>query len=358
MAETPNFEKCTLAYTLPWEAGWVTALTFLGTSRKLAAGNEHGQIMLWEVPEKAGETAPLPTRRLDGHTNYVSRLFSAADGKTLISASYDHSLRYWDMAAASKGEDTVVLQTKKVPNKEPVPTLTHKVELQASEKTLTGHKDWVQATDLSTDGNLLVSGDDKGNVIVWDRPAGTELRRWQLKGWAFAIALSPDAKLAAVTERIPLIFDSGRQAALRIWDVTTGQMVKDFSNQQGAKGEHFGAAAWSPNGKLLAVGQGNESSGKIYLLDAETGKKVQEIAGHLSGVNELCFLEEGKLLLSTGRDTAIRVWQTSDGKKLAEVGKPRGGQFKDWYHAMSLSADRKWLAAADMAGAVAVFAVG
>ncbi|MBL8792649.1 MAG: PD40 domain-containing protein [Planctomycetia bacterium] len=358
MADTPNFEKSTLAYTLPWESGWVTALTFVGASRKIAAGNEHGQIVVWEVPEKAGETAPLPTRRLDGHTNYISRLLSTPDGKTLISASYDHTLRYWDLAAAAKGEDTIVLQTKKAQNKEPVPTLTHKVELQPAEKTLTGHKDWVQAVALSTDGNTLVSGDDKGVVIVWDRPAGTESRRWQLKGWAFAIALSPDAKLAAVAERIPLIFDSGRQAALRLWDVSTGQMVKDFSAQQGTRGEHFGAIAWSPDGKLLAVGQGNESNGKIYLLDAETGKKVQELAGHLSGVNELTFLDGGKQLLSTGRDTCLRVWQTSDGKKLAEVGKPRGGQFKDWYHAMSLSADQKYLAAADMAGAVAVYAVG
>ena len=42
MADTPSFDKPTLAWTLPWENGWVTALTFVGPSRRLAAANDLG----------------------------------------------------------------------------------------------------------------------------------------------------------------------------------------------------------------------------------------------------------------------------------------------------------------------------
>jgi hypothetical protein len=41
-----------------------------------------------------------------------------------------------------------------------------------------------------------------------------------------------------------------------------------------------------------------------------------------------------------------------------ELGKGRGGQFKDWLHALTFSADGRWLAAADIAGAVQVWRLG
>jgi hypothetical protein len=42
-------------------------------------------------------------------------------------------------------------------------------------------------------------------------------------------------------------------------------------------------------------------------------------------------------------------------RSLAGRGKLRGGQFKDWIHAVSFSADGRWLAAADMAGGISVW---
>ena len=61
--------------------------------------------------------------------------------------------------------------------------------------------------------------------------------------------------------------------------------------------------------------------------------------------------KDGKVVYSAGRDTTVRGWRVEDGKLLHELGKGRGGQFKDWLHAVSFNADGTWLAAADMAGA-------
>ena len=44
--------------------------------------------------------------------------------------------------------------------------------------------------------------------------------------------------------------------------------------------------------------------------------------------------------------------------RVAQLGKPRGGQSKDWLHALTISPDGKWLAAGDMAGAVQVWTLG
>jgi WD40 repeat protein len=363
VAETVHFDKAALAWNLPWDVDWVTAVCFLGSTRRVAAGNNLGQILLWDLPEKPGPAAPPPVRRLDGHTNVISRLASTGDGRWLISASYDHTIRFWDMQAPGKDavtvplnsrarEDLIARSASKVP-----PLLEAKVQVQESARALTGHREWITGLVLSRDEQLLLSGDDGSQVIVWDRPGGKELRRWQIKGWSYALALSPDNKQALVSERLPLVFDSGQHAGVKLWDATTGKMQRDLGPD--FKGMYLAAAAYSPDGKLLALGRGGEAdgpSGKVFLIDPATGKKVRELnPGHQYGVTDLAFHPDGKHLASSGRDTVVRIWSTEDGKLVKELGKPRGGQFKDWIHALSFTPDGLWLAAADMAGAVQVW---
>ena len=92
------------------------------------------------------------------------------------------------------------------------------------------------------------------------------------------------------------------------------------------------------------------------LVDPATGKVVKELGpGHLDGGTDLAWHPDNKHLASSGRDTTVRVWDTATGKLVSEVGKGRGGQFKDWVCAVAWSADGAWIAAADMAGAVQVW---
>src|SRR5262249_49699805 len=111
MAEVTNFDKAALAWSLQWDADWVTSVAFVGEGRTLAAGNNLGQILLWELPDKPGGAAPAPLRKLDGHTNVISRLLPMPDGR-LLSSSYDHTIRVWDVKAAASGSETVPLNAR------------------------------------------------------------------------------------------------------------------------------------------------------------------------------------------------------------------------------------------------------
>src|SRR4051812_48917281 len=178
----PDLSKPTLAWTLPWDADWVTAVAFLGPPGGVAAGNTLGQIVVGELPDKPGGDTPKPVARLDGHTNVISRLAATPDGKTLISASYDRSIRYWDIPAklpdatepitlnARTVEDTTRRKSNgaKVP-----PAIEAKVAVLKASHTLTEHKEWIVGMELSRDGKAMISGDDGGHVIVWDSAAGT-----------------------------------------------------------------------------------------------------------------------------------------------------------------------------------------
>jgi WD40 repeat protein len=364
MAETPHFDKATDAWTLPWDPDWATAVAFLGPSRRLAAGNNLGDILVWELPEKPDAAAPQPARLLQGHTNVVTRLLSSPDGRWLISSSDDHTIRYWDMDAAPKGEATVALNARTradliAHSSSKVPAaMEAKVSVFSAAQVLDAHKEWIGAMAMTPDGQTLISGDDAGQIIVWDRPTGKELRRWKTKGWAYGIALSPDAKQAFVSERLPLVFDSGRYNGVKLWDATKGEVQHDMTADY--KDMFIAAAAFSPDGKVLALARGGEAgegpTGKVFLVDPATGKKTRELTpGHLCGATDLAFHRDGKHFASSGRDTQVRIWNVEDGSLVKELGKPRGGQFKDWICAVSFSADGLWLAGADMAGAVQVW---
>jgi len=361
----PDLTKPTQAWTLTWDADWVTSVAFIGSTRKVAAGNNLGGILVWDLPEKPGGDAPKPTLRLDGHTNCVSKLAATPDGKTLLSASYDHTVRLWDTSAVPTGEDKIVLNAMAIADAErrknngakAPPAMPATVGVVKASTAFDAHKEWVVNLDLTRDGKTVISGDDGGHVIIWDRESKAIQKRWQVKGWAYALALSSDKKQACVGERFPLVFDGGRHAAIKLWDTSTGEATKDLSAE--FKGMHMAAAAYSLDGKVLAVGRGGESdgaSGIVTLLDPANGKKIKALTpGHISGLTDLAFHPDGKHLASAGRDTVVRIWEVASGKLVSEVGKSRGGQFKDWIHAVSWSADGAWLAAADMAGAVNVW---
>ena len=148
-----------------------------------------------------------------------------------------------------------------------------------------------------------------------------------------------------MSRSVPTKLDSGSLSALRLWDVQTGEVKADLSKDIK---ERMAAAAFSRDGKWLAVCRGGEAnglSGKVTLLDPATGKKIRETSpGHLDGATDLAFHPDGKHIFSSGRDTLVKIWRLDDGKLVRDLGKSRGAQFKDWICAISISPDGRLLA--------------
>lgn len=380
-------------WQLSFEGDWPCAVTFLGSSRRFAAGNRTGQIYVWELPEErpAGgekDTPPnfAPVRRLDGHTNGITGLIATQDGRTLISSSLDRTIRLWDVNSEPSGTDEVVLDMKvreRIARTKPsaerpaileAPGTT--VEIIKSQHMLEGHTEWIKALGISADEKRLISGDDACHSIVWNLETREQIASWHGydRVWVSSAALSPDGKTAFVGEY------AGRRSSFdvpaaqaRLWNVDDATMtldllktwtpdVKDESRVDSyGYGQAWGklikrglvCASFSPDGKLLAVGQGGETDkGQIHLVNVESGEIERTISGHRYGACDVRFSADSKLVLSSGRDTLVRVCQVADGKEIATLGKERGGQFKDWLHAIAISPNQEYVAAADIAGLV------
>lgn len=386
-------------FQLTCEGSWPTSVAFLGDSRRLVAGNQRGELFLWDLDreplppdeetlKRDAERRPNihPVRRLDGHAGQILRLLWSDGEQRLVSSGADRKIRVWDVAVAAAGSDQAVLDAdqrksaakRNKSNAEAILTAPGvEVETQPAQETLAGHADWVYGLALAADGRRLVSGDDAGRTIVWDWPRRKEIARWDGHKMCGVVstAVAPDSSKCFVAEFRMRRGDFDRPPAqAKLFALDGGELLvdllvvqfpdvkeRDNSYGYGTKwhkfvGNGFVASAFSPDGKLLAVGQGGEiGDAETHLIQVADGQLLRSVGKHKYGVCDLAFSADGAHLLTSGRDTTVRIFQTSDGKEVAALGAPRGGQFKDWISAIALSPDERLLAAADISGSIQVW---
>jgi hypothetical protein len=125
-------------------------------------------------------------RTLEGHTSYVTCVAVTADGRQAISASWDCTLKVWDL-----GSGKLV-------------------------RTLEGHAALVIGVAVTADGRAVSASSDT-TLKVWDLGSGELVRT--LEGHASkvtGVAMTADGCLA---------LSASQDRTLRIWDVTTSRTV-------------------------------------------------------------------------------------------------------------------------------------
>jgi WD40 repeat protein len=183
---------------------------------------------------------------------------------------------------------------------------------------------------LSPDGKLLASGDEVGNITLWNmetgQPEGQPLNDGR-EGYISSLAFSSNGKtLAAVYNKV---FEN----SLVLWDVETG-MSMDVPLT--ILPYH---AAFSPNGKILAAG----GSDGLILWDVEAGKPAEkQLDDSTFYVGDFAFSPDGKTLaMPAPHDNSIIVWNTETGQQITQLTSPYNAQI------ITFSPDGKILAADD-----------
>jgi len=173
------------------------------------------------------------------------------DGKLVVTAGGDKSIRIWDAATAR--------EVKKISD-----------QVGA-----------VRSIAISGDGTRLISAGDN-SLDVWDLATGKGTQSWKTPSPSRQIALSKDGKRAV---------SAGKD--VYVWDVETGKLVKTLE----PIGKDALSVALSPDGRRIASGA---SDGRVYLWDLESGALLTTLADGKGPVEAVAFSPTGRYLLTAG----------------------------------------------------------
>lgn len=324
----------------------VRSLAFSNDGKTLVAGLIHRGFVVCSIDEGS------IVAEIGGHTDGVSGLVFSPDDATLVSVSWDRTMRTW---------------------------LAADFALPAGETVLRGHTNHVMDVAFSPDGSIVASASRDGWLRLWDPVLGTEIARLgRGEGSMREVAFSADGRWigAACGDSIVRVWDAvtgelvheltGHERAataiafdvmteriaagsedgmVRIWELTSGAPVLAFK----AHSARVNSIDFSPDSARIATASRDQTAG---LWNAESGRIVANLDAHESDVFAALFSADGRALYTGSRDQTIRVWDGTTGAPVRTLG--GHGQYVT---SLALSPDGARLAAGSWFGEIVLFDV-
>jgi hypothetical protein len=176
---------------------------------------------------------------------------------------------------------------------------------------------WAVAVTHLRGDNVMAVGLTGSSVAFYNAQSGQELAKLllplQMPGRKdfvpYQLALSSDGGQLLVVARGGTAFTEQIKPdnMITLWDMTTGEPVWTFTHEK----FHVGQAAFSPDGRYVAVGFLNDPVVRLYRI-ADT-KEVAAFKGHTLGVACIAFSPDGTMIASGGSDKTAIVWNVKDG---------------------------------------------
>ncbi len=166
-------------------------------------------------------------------------------------------------------------------------------------KSVRGHKSSVWTTAWSQDGRYLASAGMDNTIRIWEPATSSCIRVIEgIRGIVRSVAWHPDGKLLAWVST----------EELKTWDAVSGDGSRAVPSMTGMI-----SAAWSPDGKHLALGMG---TGKCLVYKTADWSVAGEWGAHTGPVNTVVWHPDGSQVASAGADRLIQVWNPATGQNL------------------------------------------
>jgi cytochrome c len=250
---------------LRFHDGAVDAVAFLRDGRAVTAGAD-ARIAVW-APGKMARGRIAPDSILAGHAGPIAALAVSPGGEALASASWDHTVRLWNVAG---GESTV----------------------------LEGHGQNVNGVAFAADGAALVSAGYDATIRIWPLPQQGAPIVAELPAPLNAVVTALGGEIAAAGADGRVYFLSPAGERLGAVEASPAPIV---------------ALAISRDGTNLAAASIN---GAVVIIDAKTRSVLRTLTEPGMPVWSVAFLPDGRTLLTGGGDRTIRRWDPETGKPL------------------------------------------
>jgi WD40 repeat protein len=223
----------------------------------LASAGFEATVGLWDLP--GGRLR----RMFRGHTDRVRTVAFSPDGRRVASAGSDKTVRIWDV---KRDEPVLVFR---------------------------GHTDTVHVLAFDPRSGLLVSAGNDRTIRGIDVDRRREVFALAGPEHQTSLAYSPDGSVLA---------SGDERGNVTIWDVATRSPRWSY---KGSDAEVWGLA-FSPDGRTLAAACGDA---RVRLWDPITGQVMLVLEGHARRVNAVAFAPDGRTLASADHDGVVRLWR-------------------------------------------------
>jgi len=297
--------------------GWVTSIaTTYEQSNLVVSSSRDKKVMIWELTPESEQGIGYARRALSGHSEPVSCVVLSSDGQFALSASWDRTMRLWDLNTGN------------------------------SVRTFKGHEKDVNSVAFSGDNRQVVSGGRDKTIKLWNTLAECKytISEDQHTDWVSCVVFSPSAKT-------PLIVSAGWDKLVKVWNLTNCKLRTNLIGHSNV----VYTCTVSPDGSLCASGG---KDGQAMLWDVNDGKNLYSLDDATGTINALTFSPKNYWLCAA-TDTAIKVWDLENKQVLDELSStapPKSGI--PWCVSLTWSADGNTLFAGSTDGNIYVYEVG
>ena len=277
----------------------VRSVDFSPDGKTLVTASEDNTVRLWSVEGRE-------LQRLSGQNQIFRSVKFSPDGKQIAAISADKKVKLWTvdgkelMTFPGGDEESFMADLCFSPNGQVIVAsgANHTVKLWQIDgqevKTLAGHKYDVWSLSCSPDGQKIVSADLGGTVKLWSMD-GRELESFPANSKAiYGVSFSPDGQFIAT---------AGGDTRVKLWNLEGKEIRTIGKHNNSAIGVRF-----SPDGQTIASTSA-DATVKLWNLE---GRELKTFKGHHTEVIAVSFSPDGQSIATAGGDDTVRLWSPSN----------------------------------------------